>query len=343
MDSAPGVVFVSVSRLPLDELPLYDISLAAIRRPLFYWREPGHVAAEYFALLKFVHVLGGVYIWEFISNLDFECAVIRGKRKFNWPFLLYLGCRWCTLIAIIFHFLGFDGGHRIDCQFMGYFSFTCASALIVLRIVAFWARNTIAIILASSAWLVSTGTYIYSTVTVHAIWNGSFCEIQHTDRGRISIFSTLASDLVLLALMLVGLLLWNESRQGGGIWGLLYKQGLAWVVIVTLAEVPAAVFITLNLNVVIMALGASSIYRGLADYTALKWSTDDMSTIGVRSSELGSGRLAGPRESYLSGGYPSLGTQGPGSAMLATDVISPSLFTPECDKKPKAFRDDNIA
>ncbi|KAI9429915.1 hypothetical protein H4582DRAFT_2022136 [Lactarius indigo] len=48
--------------------------------------------------------------------------------------------------------------------------------------------------------------------------------------------------------MLTGLLRWENARQKGGIWWLLYTQGLAWMIIVAAAEAPIVVFILLNLN-----------------------------------------------------------------------------------------------
>ncbi|KAI9436260.1 hypothetical protein H4582DRAFT_2078859 [Lactarius indigo] len=77
--------------------------------------------------------------------------------------------------------------------------------------------------------------------------------------------------------MLTGLLRWENARQKGGIWWLLYTQGLAWIIIVAVAEVPIVVSILLNLNnpmnlmfqlpkTITMAIGASRVYRGLSDY-----------------------------------------------------------------------------
>jgi len=80
--------------------------------------------------------------------------------------------------------------------------------------------------------------------------------------------------------MLVGLLRWKNRPQRNGIWWFLCTQGLVWVLLLTLAEVPPLVFILLDLNdpldlifqpvaLIIMAIGASRLYRGLADHPAL--------------------------------------------------------------------------
>lgn len=250
------------------------------------WHDPAIVYAEDVALVKLMHALGGIYIWEFLSNLGFEYSVITGKRKFAWTFLLYLGCRWCPLFAITTQVLGFDLYHKIDCQawvlaafIFGYLSFAFASSLIVLRVIALWDRNRIVVALTSVFWLATVGSYIYCAATSEAVWDedAESCRALCTENNRISVFTTFMSDLVLLGLMLLGLLRWKNARQRYGIWWFLCTQGLVWVLVVTLAEVPPTVFIILDLNdplnlmpqvlaLVIMTIGASRMYRGLVDY-----------------------------------------------------------------------------
>jgi len=252
------------------------------------WRDPNVLAAEYFGLIKLIHVLGGVYIWEFFSNIGFEYSVISGKRKFTRTFPLYLGCRLCPLFAVITQFVGINVSHEINCRawvvmsfIFGYISFGFASTLIILRVIALWNWNKGVVAFASVSWLTSAGTYLYSAVTSDAVWAGNSCIALHVAHGKISIICTFISDLVLLGLMLVGLLRWKNRPQRHGIWWFLCTQGLVWVVLVTLAEVPPTVFILLDLNdpldllfqpvaLIIMAIGASRLYRGLADYPALQ-------------------------------------------------------------------------
>ena len=42
-----------------------------------------------------------------------------------------------------------------------------------------------------------------------AVWDGNSCTALRTEHGKIGVFSTLISDLVLLILMLFGLLRWE--------------------------------------------------------------------------------------------------------------------------------------
>ncbi|KAI0066057.1 hypothetical protein BV25DRAFT_1912860 [Artomyces pyxidatus] len=253
------------------------------------WNDPARIANDYAAFVKLIHVLGGLYIWEFFANLDFEWDVFCGKRKYRWTLWLYIGCRVAALSAVITMFVGYDAGTPINCEawnvfvfIFPYTTFVCASALIVLRIAAIWEKNWLVLTTAILAWLTNTGFYLHSVVISRAVWDAKagWCAVLNSNETRDNIVVTLVTDLLLLFLMSVGLLRWRRAGMVGGIWSILYNQGLLWVLVVTLAEVPATVFILLDLNppfnlmfqvpeLVIMAIGASRIYRGLADYRSL--------------------------------------------------------------------------
>jgi len=117
--------------------------------------------------------------------------------------------------------------------------------------------------------------------TSRGYWTRDLCVLQHTKHVMSSIFSSFATDLLLLVLMLIGILRpgWKQARQQGSLWWLLYMQGLAWVVVFTLAQVPPVVFIILDLNdpmnvmfppvgLILTAVGASRLHRKLTDHIA---------------------------------------------------------------------------
>jgi len=165
--------------------------------------------------------------------------------------------------------------------FFAYLAFVFASALIVLRIIAIWERNIIVTTIAISAWLVNIAIYIRSISRADAVWEttANSCLILHTERSIEPVVITLVEDFILLALMLSGLRRYGEAGMFG-LWRFLYYQGLFWLALVTIAEIPPSVFIILNLNdylnllfqvpeLIMMAVGASRIYRCLADYTCM--------------------------------------------------------------------------
>ncbi|KAI9510316.1 hypothetical protein F5148DRAFT_1180575 [Russula earlei] len=48
---------------------------------------PIHLQAEAFSNL--IHVLFGLYLWEFCISFDFDHSFISGKRKYRWPLVTH--------------------------------------------------------------------------------------------------------------------------------------------------------------------------------------------------------------------------------------------------------------
>lgn len=220
------------------------------------WDSPTIILSEYFVYANTIHLLFGLYIWEVIMSLDFDYAILTRKRDFRPSFLLYFGARWFPLIVIFLEMLGQDVRY-MNCQLyvvfaylLTYLGFLFASSLIVLRIVAIWERDKIAMTIAGCTWLSNFVMCIYCVATVRAVWIAPLriCGISDVLKVRFSIISIISSEVVLLALVIVGLLRWR-NRGKGGLWKLLFTQGLAWVVVTLVAEIPPLVFILLNLNV----------------------------------------------------------------------------------------------
>ncbi|KAI9436253.1 hypothetical protein H4582DRAFT_464548 [Lactarius indigo] len=248
------------------------------------WNSPAVITAQYFALIKICHAMAGIVIWEFVVYLDFEYSVFTGKRKFRSSFLLYLGTRWLPVFVVIGTLVEFIPTNRINCQafvisifLFSFLSMMSASALIVLRIAAIWGLNKIAISIASATWLANTASLIHRLAVVRSTRSGGVCQITDSSGMKSNILVTFITDFVLLVLMLIGLLRWENARQRGGVWWLLYTQDLAWMITVVVAQAPVTVFVLLNLNdpmnvmfqvpaFVTLTICASRMYRGLADY-----------------------------------------------------------------------------
>ncbi|KAF8268700.1 hypothetical protein EI94DRAFT_1727082, partial [Lactarius quietus] len=244
-------------------------------------------------VVKLWHVLDGIFIWEFFVTLDYEWSVIRGHRPYRWTIWIYFLTRMCTLIAVVLNMVGFDSSSPINCQLwvifeliFAYSAFALASILIVLRIIAIWDGNRIAVAIAICAWCNNIAFFIHSLPVIfrpqiRATWSPtkSVCEVLNTEITTKTIVSVLVADVVLLLIMLVGLL---RLRVHGTMFALgkfLWKQGLIWLFLATVAEVPPAVFISLNLNckiyfvmfqtpaLIVMSIGATRIHRSLTDFT----------------------------------------------------------------------------
>jgi len=250
------------------------------------FHDPAKAARDFLTLVKLWHTVDGLYIWEFVTTLDYEWSVFRGHRRYLWTIWVYSLTRMATLLAVIINMIGVDVSRSMNCQAQVtselVFAVTaCASAslLIVMRTIAIWERNRIVSIVAVGAWLTNVSFLIYNMVKLRSSWAPAqnTCYVVNTDTSKPTILCYLITDIILLLVMLLGLF---RLRFEGGMFGLgrlLWRQGILWLLLATIAEVPPSVFILLNLNeswnlmfqtpyMVTMSIAATRMYRSLTNF-----------------------------------------------------------------------------
>jgi len=262
------------------------------------------------AVVKLWHILDGIFIWEFFANLDYEWSVFRGRRRYLWTIWIYSLTRVCTLVSVIVNIVGLDSSSPINCQLWviflatsAYLAFAAASILIVIRIIAIWDRNWIVVVIAMTAWSTNVAFLIHSITILRSAWvpEQSVCGVLNTDSSNKNALATLVSDVVLLVTMLVGLLRLRRKDIMSGFVHLLWKQGVIWLFVATLAEVPPAVFLILNLNdplnlmfqtpaLIVMSIAATRMYRSLTDFTDSHGSS--------RSFDTYASQITGPKQIF---------------------------------------------
>ncbi|KAI0248155.1 hypothetical protein BJV78DRAFT_839949 [Lactifluus subvellereus] len=251
------------------------------------WHDPSVLYKDYLALIKLDHVIAGIYIWETVFTAGFELDVLRGKRPYRWSIWLYLGTRYTALVTFILTLIGEDGG-KVSCQpftiadaVLTYASWAFASLTIVLRVIAIWNRQRIVSFLSICVWLAGVGTLLHTFATVEVLYspNQEACTLVDLHKSLSAVVAVLVVDIVLLMSMLIGLLRYAH-RNSTGIWYLLYQQCIIWIALASIAEVPAVVFLVLNLNdpwnemfirsgVAILSIGAARLYRSLCQHGSL--------------------------------------------------------------------------
>jgi len=119
--------------------------------------------------VKLLHVCAGVYIWEFVTTLDFEWEVYTGRRPWRWSFIVYVTTRVLALLCFIISLVGFNLEREFSCNawlrivlFTAWFAASSASLLLVLRGVAIWGRDIRIVILTGSFWLVNLAGALYA-------------------------------------------------------------------------------------------------------------------------------------------------------------------------------------
>jgi len=153
--------------------------------------------------------------------------------------------------------------------------------LIVLRVIAIWNRNKVATAIASSMWVINLGVLFQGISRVHSEWSPALamCLELNIESNTLTIVTLLVTDFVLLVSMLVGLLrLRRGSSSTFDLGSLLWKQGVIWLALATIADVTPSVIMLINLNdvfnamflmpsLITMTLAATRMYRGLAHFT----------------------------------------------------------------------------
>ncbi|OCH89497.1 hypothetical protein OBBRIDRAFT_794180 [Obba rivulosa] len=246
------------------------------------WHNPNVIADERLALTNLTHALAGLYIWELVTTLDFEWSFFTGRRPWKWSMLFYLSGRYCVLAAIISQLIIFDTRREMNCmalersiQGFAFVGIDTASVLIALRAFAFWQQNYYTLVILVAVFMTNVGIQIHGIVVGVSSWDPATnsCTIQDTSRMRLQLIVNFATDVTLLAIMLVGLI---RQRIPGSLYQLLFNQGVLWTVIATLCYVPLVVLSCLNLNdamnlmapilsYITLVICATRMHRGLID------------------------------------------------------------------------------
>ncbi|KAI0294341.1 hypothetical protein BC826DRAFT_340283 [Russula brevipes] len=261
----------------------------------------GNLALPTAVLVKLWHFVDGLYLWEFLTTLDYEWAVIRGRRPYRWTIWIYSLSRVAGLTSVTLNLISMDVTTPLNCQLWFtseliacFLSTTAASLLIVLRIIAIWNRNRVVMASALSIWGVYFATLIQVIVRVRSVWipAESRCVARNIEVTLINIVSTLGIDIVLLIMMLAGMV--PLRRHGDSMFSLsrlLWKQGVIWLLLATAVEVPPVVFIVLDLNyplniisrvpsLIIMTVAGTRMHRQLVDFASA--STDMYDILQLR-------------------------------------------------------------
>jgi len=245
---------------------------------------PSHVQM---VALKLWHATGGLYIWEFFTTLDYEWGVLRGRHPYRWTIWIYSLARVAALLGVILCIATMDITTPINCQLWTDFSvfFFCLSAiasslLIVLRTIAIWNRTKAVTVLAITIWGANIAFHLQNVIRIRSVWVPAqlACETVKTDPSLLTFIPAIISDMVLLLFVLAGLLVMR--RRGGAAFGmtrLLWKQGVIWLILGCVAEVPPLVLTFLHFSdplhalfetpgVIIMTIAATRMQRSLVNF-----------------------------------------------------------------------------
>jgi len=154
--------------------------------------------------------------------------------------------------------------------------------LIVIRTIAIWNRNRVAVALAMTVWGISIGFHLHNIVWVRFKWISSeqACEPSRSGPSGLGFIPTVVADMALLLIVLAGLFVLR--RNCGGTFGLarlIWRQGVIWLVLGSAIEISPLVFTLLHFydrlgslfevpSLIVMTIAATRMHRSLVDFAS---------------------------------------------------------------------------
>jgi len=246
------------------------------------WHNPTTILHEYGAWVKLIHVIDGVYLWEFICNLSFEWSLLQGLRQWRWTAAFYIACRLTTIAEVLVTFVGLDVTSPINCKiwahfllFFAYAAGTFALGLYAIRCIAVWQRTLPITVFSTALILTNFGAWIRRVIEAEGTWNPTTqaCVRHNTHKALLNNALLFATEVIFVVLMATGIYYRNPGLRA---FKIMYREGLLWLVTAVMVQAIPAVFLVLNLNdvlntmfitpsVICTSIGATRMYRTLSD------------------------------------------------------------------------------
>ncbi|OAX31917.1 hypothetical protein K503DRAFT_805667 [Rhizopogon vinicolor AM-OR11-026] len=203
------------------------------------WKSHEEIEKDSLIFMKLNHALLGLYAWEFIVSLDFDWAVLTGKKKFRWPLIIYFAGRYLLLFAMIGITLTLDTPSEINCQALCAFNqlagdaaVRLASINLALRTIAIWLHNKRVIVLLVLM-VVWHWSLMLRGMLLTAIWvPGVGCQITNSNTTILAVMFiySMCFDFVVMCLSAYKLVPAQRGTKGTHtkFIGMLFTDGLIY-------------------------------------------------------------------------------------------------------------------
>jgi hypothetical protein len=232
------------------------------------WQSPAVLAQNAAAFNNLMHALLGLYIWEWVTSLDFDWQFISGKKRFRWPLIFYWAGRYSLLFAMIGIAIALNVKSPINCQ--GLYTFNqvfgngaigFASLNLAIRTMAIWHQNIYIVVLLICVSLGQWSLLVHGILLTATYVPEQGCVITHTNNKVLStgFVYTMAFDLLVMLLAAYKLLMGVSGVSGigrgrGRLVNMLFADGLVYFFIAFAANTIATVFMLLGLNPVMSVI-----------------------------------------------------------------------------------------
>ncbi|KAJ3475354.1 hypothetical protein NLI96_g11890 [Meripilus lineatus] len=245
------------------------------------WNSPEEIARDEVIVERLIHIVCGVYLWEFTISLDFEWSLVTFRKRFTWPLVPYFLSHYFALgVTIAFLFL-MDAHTHLDCRaiisFMAVGTGSMAGFNRLPRMVV-WSMDQRCVVplclLLASHW----GVILWGVIETGGFWQPGVGCIRYTSNLAVLVtfICAICVDAIVLALCAIKLI--GIANAWSRLPNLLFKDGLIYFIVVLLSSLPSAIMVGLHLNPVmdvmlatpatyITVIAACRAVRHLSDYS----------------------------------------------------------------------------
>jgi len=223
------------------------------------WNSTAEISIDATALAWFMHVLLGVYSWEFVSTFKFDWGYITRRRKFQWPLAFYFANRYCLFLTLMGVMVAVNVTTPINCQALFVIVELCSHASIgfacinfAMRAVPLWGGNKwvtiLLIILTLGHWsLILQAGFIDSTFhpNMGCLITQANAKIQTATFVYASVF-----DLVTLTLIMVK----HPFRGPSTFSKILHHDSFLYILMALCFNCLATIFMHLDLNTMMASI-----------------------------------------------------------------------------------------
>jgi hypothetical protein len=229
------------------------------------WNSPAVLEQDGLIFLKFMHVVMGLYIWEWAISLDFDWLYVSGQRRLTLTLIPYFLNRYFFLFFFIGLAISLNATSEINCQalytflqIMGVMCLGLATMNLSIRCITIWGQNRKVAgglgVLIITHWVV-----LMNAIKIVAVWvPGSGCVIIKTPTTMYTAGYVFAMSIDFIVLVLTLYRLGFNSGNGpqSRLANRLVHDGVVYFVIAFVANVAATVMMVLDLNPILAVITA---------------------------------------------------------------------------------------
>ncbi|KAK0192707.1 hypothetical protein F5146DRAFT_1191529 [Armillaria mellea] len=228
------------------------------------WESQSEIILDNEVFIKLMHVLLGVYVWEFFVSLSFDWDFMSGRKKFRWPMIFYFLNRYLLLFALVGIAIALNITKEVNCQALYTFNQLAGNAAVglasinlSLRTIAVYAQSKI-LIGALIIVILGHWSLILQGVLIKAEWipDTETCVITSANNTVLAatFIYSMVFDFVILTLNTYKLVGRRGPSGGSQLTRLLFHDGLVYFIIAFLSNLIATVFMCLNLNAIMSVI-----------------------------------------------------------------------------------------